>query len=304
MKHSTEFIQSLMSRLNFPDNAKAIFTEILKKLDSDKEFSDPFDRAYKSYMFPLASELKAALGEMTKHADTRGENVHTLHMTFILSCMEELYRRYKLFGIDEEIYWQGADDIRCKLLECIECQGVPGTFVGSWFNGMFNMNRFALGRFQYEKAHFTHEGAFTTKSGHKIEDGSFVLKFHIPSSGIPLSDGVRFDSYKKAFEFYRDSFEGPAILVCSSWLLYPEYQKVFPENSNLRRFANDFEIVASTDEEGFGDAWRVFGKDAGLPSEQLPEKTSLQRSFKKWLTNGGRVGSGYGIILFDGEKIL
>ena len=67
---------------------------------------------------------------------------------------------------------------------------------------------------------------------------------------------------------------------------------------------DDFEMVEWEEEEGFHNGWRVFGKDSDLPLEQLPEKTSLQKAYKKWLVDGNKAGHGYGIIVFDGEKIV
>ncbi len=304
MKHNTEFIQNLMNKINFPEEAKVVFTKILNRLDADSEFAKPFDIAYRSYMFPNAAVIKPALASISRMAEKFGENEYTMHMVFILSCMEELYRRYKIFGYSDEIYYQSADDLRCKLIECMDCEEVPGTFVASWNDGMLRMDRFALGRFQFEKDHFTHKGGFVTKCGYKIEENSTVINFHIPSSGITLTDDVRLDSYKKAYEFYKDCFDGPVIFCCGSWLLYPEHRKFLPENSNILRFMDDFEMISVGESEEFHNGWRVFGKDSDLPITQLPEKTSLQRAYKKWLLDGNKAGDGYGIIVFDGEKIL
>ncbi len=304
MKHNTEFIQNLMEKLSFPEEAKATFTKVLNRLDEDAEFARIFDVTYHCYMYPTAAELKPALAEISRAAEKFGENQYTLHMVFIISCMEELHRRYGLYGLDEKIFWESADDLRCKLLECMECEEVPGTFVADWNDGMFRLTRFALGRFQFEKSQFNHKDGFVTKSGYKIEENSTVINFHIPSSGISLSDEVRFDSYKKAYEFFKDSFDGPVIFCCGSWLLYPEHRKFLPENSNILRFMDDFEIVSWGEEEKFHNGWRVFGKDSDLPLEQLPERTALQRAYKNWLLSGNKAGNGYGIIVFDGERIV
>ncbi len=304
MKHNTEFIQDLMNKLNFPEDAKNVFTKILDKLDNDSDFAKPFDTAYYSYMFPTAAVLKPALASISRMAEKFGENEYTMHMVFILSCMEELYNRFTIFGFSDKIYWESADDLRCKLIECMDCEEVPGTFVAGWNDGLLRMERFALGRFQFEKDPFTHKGGYVTKCGYKIEENSTVINFHIPSSGVPLTDEVRMDAYKQAYEFYKDGFDGPVIFCCGSWLLYPEHRKFLPENSNILRFMDDFEIISSSEQDEFHNGWRVFGKDSDLPLEQLPEKTSLQRAYKKWLLDGNKAGDGYGIIVFDGEKIL
>ena len=40
------------------------------------------------------------------------------------------------------------------------------------------------------------------------------------------------------------------------------------------------------------------------PVDDLPEDTSIRRAFKQRLQQGKPTGYGYGVILFDGEKIL
>ncbi len=304
MKHNTLFIQTLMNKLSFPENSKKTFTKIFERLDNESALAKEFDTAYNFFTYPDFLWLKPALKSVSRAAEKYGENEMTLHFCFILSCMEGLYEKYKKNGLSEEIYWQTADDLRCKLLECIDLYGVDGTFVPDWFEGFFTLNRLALGRFQYQKSLFEVKGGYVTKSGYKIEENTPALSFHIPSSGVSLSDEIRLDSYKKAYEFYKDSFQGPMVLVCHSWLLHPEYKMLLPESSNLVKFMNDFEVTHFENTEKFDDDWRVFGKDKDLPIDQLPEKTSLQRACKQMLKNGCHGGWGYGVILFDGEKII
>ena len=56
--------------------------------------------------------------------------------------------------------------------------------------------------------------------------------------------------------------------------------------------------------ETFGDAWRVFGAASRGPLENLPEGTSMQRSFKRWLLEGHKTGEGRGVLIFDGKTLL
>ena len=69
-------------------------------------------------------------------------------------------------------------------------------------------------------------------------------------------------------------------------------------------FAGDWDILSSQESEEFHDAWRVFGAASKLPPEQWPEDTSMRRTYKKWILEGHKAGSGFGVLLFDGEKIL
>lgn len=41
-----------------------------------------------------------------------------------------------------------------------------------------------------------------------------------------------------------------------------------------------------------------------MPLEQLPTDTSLRKAIVEHLASGGKMGLGFGIILFDGDKII
>lgn len=304
MSHLTTHIKTLMEKSKFNEESILAVTAIEDRLDTDKAFSEKFDKVVYDYMFNDVS-MDKSLAAIGKISSEFGENVFTLNLVFLLNNTQELLNRYRNEGISEEIYWDTVEDIRCKMLECMECEGVPGIFVPSWYNGFFKMTRFALGRFQYEVSKFEHEGGYTTKSGHFLEDGSDIINFHIPSSGVSLVDEIRFDSYKRAFDFYKHLFGGDKIVMCcNSWLLYPEQEKFLPENSNILRFMRDFEIVRFKEKDDFGDAWRIFGKHADLPPEKLPRDTTLRRAYADWILAGNNTGAGYGVIVFDGEKII
>lgn len=304
MLHNNDYIQHFMSRLNFPARAVSCFTDIENMLDSDSEFGDAHDSVVNRFMYPNAHNINERLAECTELARSRGINIYSMHMVFLINCTPILKQRYAETGVSEEIFWASMDDFRCKLLECMNCEGVPGSFVASWYDGFFMMNRFALGRFQYE--HSTYGGEdFTTACGITIKNGDRLIGFHIPSSGVSLTKEVRMDSYKRAYEFYKDEFNGgPVIFGCGSWLLYPRHKEFLPKDSNILGFASDFEIIRSSEREDFGNGWRIFGKDSDLPFDKLPRDTSLKRAYADWLMQGNPAGDGYGVIVFDGEKIL
>ncbi len=233
--------------------------------------------------------------------EVSGLHEYTVAMLFLMAACESLEKRYAESGISQEIFVATMSDLRFKLIECINVKGTVGTFVASWYPGFFNMTRFACGRFQYEKREFKQVfGA----GGHFLKPGDTVLNFHIPSSGVSLSDEVRYDSYRWAREFFFPGEEGPAAFVCSSWLLWPDYEEYIPDGLNLKKFRHDFTVISSSESEGFPNGWRVFGADAELPAHELPEKTSQQRLFKKYCMDGKRHGGGYGVFFFDGKKIV
>ena len=209
---------------------------------------------------------------------------------------------YAREGISDEIYWDTMDDLRCKLLECKEVEGVWGIFVAPWYSGFLAMTRFALGRMQFELTTFGH-GTYE-KNGFTVNNNDIVINMHIPSSGKPFDTEARLDAYRRAYKFFHKDSSKPAVFVCSSWLLYARHPEFLPEGSNILSFMKDFDIIKSEDSDHFGNDWRVFGGKTDCKPEELPRNTSLQRAYADRLMRGEPTGSGFGVFLFDGENIL
>ncbi len=305
MLHYTEFIADFMNRYDYPAEAIETFTRVLKRLDEDKEFGDKMDKLVEGYMYPWADNMQEYLNGVIELSKEYNENECTLDFVFLLLCTPIVYERYKEKGIPEETYWDTMADMRCKLIECIKCEEVPGTFVAGWYHGFFKLERFAYGRFQFEETDYGNDFDFVTKAGYRLTKGQPMIGFHIPSSGVPLTDEVRLDAYKKAYGKYKHLFpDGIMFFSCGSWLLYPRHKEFLPEKSNILKFMSDFEIISWSEAEDFHDAWRIFDKYSDLPADQLPTDTSLRKAYAEWLKAGNKGGSGNGVIVFDGEKIL
>ena len=303
MQHYTEYVKNLT--LNYPEAAQTLFAEVERRLDNEPALGARFDQLIEAYMINETMDLDTALDEAKELAEEMGYSEYTLEFIFIMNCTEILKGRYEAAGIPDEVFNESVDDLRCKLLECMECEGVPGTFVAGWNNGYLKMKRFAYGRFQYEQRIYDFDFDFVMSGGRLVKKGDTFINFHIPSSGIPLTDEVRFDSYRKAYQHYKDLFpDGNVLFGCGSWLLYPRHREFLPERLNIRRFMDDFEIVCWEEKDHFGNDWRVFGHYSDLPLEQWPKDTALRKAYAEWLLSGHKAGDGFGLILFDGEKIL
>ena len=305
MKHNTEFIQSFMAHYDYPAEAVEIITEILNKLDEKKTFGKKFDTVFERFTSHRAGIDSELLKKLSALAEQMEYSPYTVYFVFLLSLTENLKNQYNLLGIDEKIYWDTMLDLRCKMLECMECKGVPGSMNAPWLNGYFRLERIAYGRFAYEVCRYDKEKPFTLKNGHTVKNGDIYIGFHIPSSGVSLTDEVRFDSYKKAYERVKTLFpDGRVVFGCGSWLLFPKHREFLPEHSNILKFMNDFEIVESDESNSFDDAWRIFGRYAGLPCEKLPKDTSLRKAYAEWLSAGNKAGGAFGLFMFDGDKII
>lgn len=296
-----DHIRLVMDRTGFPEEAKACFHRIFQRIQTEDALRKAYYRILNTYLYECPDmKLESALDRVTTLAADYGENQFSMHMAFILSCTPRMYQLYEEEGIPEEIYWDSVEDLKYKLIECMECKGVPGTFVGSWFHGWFRLKRFALGRFQYEPICYDFGAPVTLPSGDVLMPGTPVANMHIPASGIPLTDAVRNDSYRRAYEFLSRRFQSNQVyLCCSSWLLFARHREFLPAHSNILKFMNDFHLTCSLEDTCFHDAWRVYGHYADGPVEDYPEDSSMQRAFKNWLLQGNHTGSGWGCMLLE-----
>lgn len=288
------FLQLLMEKTGFPQEAQQAYRAAAGQIDPS-EMAGAIAFYYEN---DFDTRLVAPLiEEMSSHS---GVSVYTVWGLFLALAAENAYKAYQEEGIPEKVFFDTFSDLRCKTIECKENKGVWGTFVAFWYPIFYRLDIFKLGRLEYEL--ISYRGPETVLGGHTVRPGDKVLNIHIPSSGEAFHRAARLESYRLAYEFFKDRLGGgPLAFVCHSWLLYPEYRNVLPAGSNIVSFMDDFAILEAED-GAFDDAWRVFGPEADRAPADLPERTSMQRAFKKHLLAGGKTGCAQGIFLFDGGE--
>lgn len=293
----------VMEKHDYPAEAREAIIRAEEKILNNEQANKIYDSMYKTYW--LKKKNFGDFSDKTKAlAKLIDEPEYTVNLVLLLNCTKPLKAAYKKNGISEEIYWTSILDLKVKMLECKENYNIWGTFVEGWFMGFFEMRRFGIGRFQFDLSDFGEE--FYEENGICIKDSDFCLGLHIPSHIGPLTYETRLDTYKKAFEFFKDRFDGKHIVVCcNSWLLYPDNLNILPDNSNAADFILDFQPLDIKKTYDFGDCWRIFnvGTSCLRPAE-LPRNTSMQKVFGKWFDEGKKAGSAYSILIFDGEKIV
>jgi hypothetical protein len=275
-------ITEILSLARFPEEARECFENALAHIESDAGLSPRLCELEKAYM--AGEDTKTA---RTSLSEVTGIHIHTLEMLLLLCCAVTLRGIYRDKGYDDELFCGVLTDLRCKLTECKNVKGIWGTFVFSWFFRFYNCTRFMLGRLQYETvaAKYDYKDVFKA--------GDTVYNCHIPSSG-PLTPELVEESLRLAREFY--GVEGAMPVVCHSWLLYPKHYELF--GANTRAFAERFDVINTDEQENNGDAWRIFGRDAD-DLEALPQNTSLQREFYRYIKDGNKMGNGYGVLLYS-----
>lgn len=187
---------------------------------------------------------------------------------------------YKERGIGEEIFVDTMSCFSRFVREHKESFGEYGFDRAFWTGRQLSLNLFRLGALEYE---------------YSQDEGEKVISVHIPSN-TDLSAAAIESSLLQAKEFFaRYGGEyADAKYTCFSWLLAPALKEVLPPQSRILYFQSLFEIKAVYEENDGYKLW-VF-KNSALKPEDFPVNTSLQRSLKKFVLAGGKVGEAYGVM--------
>ena len=220
-------------------------------------------------------------------------------------CLSAMWLRedFLAAGHSEGVFWDSICDLSYKIRECRNVKKVWGIFSPpGWYDKYYQVRIFKLGRLEYEVKTYSgepyHLGEYT------VQEGDFVCNVHIPSSG-PLTVESRLDSYRRAYAFFAEQRGNkPLVCVCNSWLLYPQHKEIFPNHLNMVNFLDDWDIIRSSEDPEFKNAWRLFDCDYHGDVSALPQDNTARRAMAKWLAEGKNAGTGFGVMLFDGEKIL
>lgn len=296
---NTAFMKELMSELNFPAESRSFMESVIFEVEqkAGQEMQQARDIYISSgYDWPQIEPL------LEKAANISGMPLYSINLILLLSCCEELRAAFAAEGIESKLFLDTVGDLRCKLYECREVYGIWGNFVPFWYKIFFQRKILTLGRLEYEDVIFNKPSQ--SVAGFNLKQGTAVKSLHIPS-GSPLTEAAYMESYRQAYDFFKaELVDGILVCVCESWLLHPSTNKLLSPTSNTVKFVNSFELLSYRDMEKFEDKWRVFGKDFEKADVELPETSSMQRAYKAHILSAGKLGEGYGVLLFDGHKIL
>ncbi len=238
-------------------------------------------------------------GELT----LAGEHVRlpreTVCLLFCILLTPTLHRLYIEGGYPDALYDGAVLDLKWKSIECEKMNGFTGISCFDWMYRWYSLERFALGRLQYQRER-ANRVILTDRV--LLERGDPYLNMRIPSSG-PLTREAVVDSYGMAKEFFSSRLEGrPVVIQCTSWLLFPRHRELLPPSSNIRRFSEDFALYDWGESAEGEELWRIFYKNAKNPPDQLPRRTTLERVYADLLMRGERPGWGSGVLLANDVK--
>ena len=285
-------LTEILNLLEFPAEASGFFEEMFEKTGNSPSLTAKLDALEKLYFESFNSEeLEAKLSEFSNES---GYHKYSVDLFLALYSCIRLKDMYAQKGYSTEFFAHTMKDLTYKLIECKKLHDIWGSFVFPWFAGFYKMDRFCLGRLQYEPKVFEFEYGDIKKKG------DTVINIHIPSAGPLLPEDVQ-ESLRLAYDFFGPNYGDKLVFMCHSWLLYPPTAAFYPDGSNMKAFYDVFEIIHESEEPNDYDLWRVFYVDT-KDYKSLPRETTLQKKFYDHLNAGNHFGNGLGMIVYSPDN--
>ena len=295
-----QYLKKILDEYSYADAAKVAYTQVHETLELYPDQKAKLENA-KDLLFETPQNDKLLLSILAEVSERIGIPKNTVNFYAFITATERLVACYREMNIPESVIHSILRDFKVKDEECFMYTGIHGSFSDGWLVGWFKRDRFAFGRLQFNIGALTYPEI--TVGGKTFREGDKIICIHIPRLPDPFTPEARLESYKGAYEFFKDCFNDKEIpFTCNSWLLHPYNKEVLKPTANVVTFLEEFKPMRTYD----GEVWIrfIFGKLYTGNPDDLPEESSLHRGYKKYLKEGGKTGSGYGIFLFDGENII
>ena len=259
-------MEQLCRNINMPEEV----TRRMVELDRTLEFYPCLELLMEESTWAEGLEqIKEVLGE-----DPGGFK----RLCCMLRCALRSKEEYRRLGISEAIYVATMGAFSRFVREHRASYGHYGFDRGFWVTRQVSSKLFRIGQLEYELT---------------AREGMPIVSLHIPTDS-DLRPEILVPSMKAGLaELYRIFPEyADKPVYCHSWLLSPLLKEVLPEQSNILAFQRLFDIQPDAIPGKDVLLW-VF-RNPGLPPEQYPENTSLQRKLKAFFLKGGAFVEGKG----------
>lgn len=279
--------EELSEKIKMPDDACREIYEYLDFFKNDEEFKSIKE------IFYTGEDVEGLLFELAKK---KGKRPLLTVLAFCYFCADRMYEIFTDKGFGDKVYIDSFTDVRVWALTCKNNYGEWGMKEFCWLQKTLRGELYRLGRLQFEFFPFPYE--HYENHGVVINKGDTVINTHIPEDGgFPRAE--RLESYRQAYEKL-----GRLPFVCESYLLYPAQYEFLNPDSNIVDFMNEYEIIHCEENDKMNDMWRIFGVRESYEASTLPRNTSLRRAYADHIEKTGKNGWGFGVLIFDGEKIL
>ena len=296
------YLEKFLNEFEYPDEAQTVILSGYDYLKSQKDLADFFDSSFKAYengYFNWDEELKI-LEELTKERDV---HTYTLNLIFFICMTKHARVLYEEKELPYSLFKDTFMDLRYKLVETKNRYGVWGTSCYlAWYIWFYTLERFALGRLQFEIKPFRGTRPYTAH-GVTINPEEDCLNIHIPSSG-PLTPSSVEDSFKRAYEFYKGRFKGDYIpIMCMSWLLFTEHYNMLDKNSNIIQFMKRFDMLFTEHFSSYGIPFMVlYNRTFNGDINSYEPDNSLKRGYIELVKQERPCGTTCGVTLYKPEK--
>lgn len=202
----------------------------------------------------------------------RGLAWRHLYVYAYLALIGPVRTYHRDHGVPDAVSWATLADLGRNLAVDRRMRGEGWPVMQSWLTLHVRGGLYELGRLQHHR-------------------GDGVIDLHIPESG-PLTPEAVDASLDQARAFFPRCFpaERYTAFACGSWLLDPQLREYLPEDSNIVRFQQRFELEPYEQPEGLDpdvEALRFVFRSLTTPLDRLPRSTVLQRAIIDHLKAGG-----------------
>lgn len=254
--------------------------DICKKINAPKEMLQYIsEKLVPLEVLQSLTDISTASSGYKQLNELLGNDNNGLKMyACMLNAATTTYEKYLHYGINENVF---IDTMYCFTRfakEHYASYGIYGFDRGWWTYRQLSCVLFKIGELEYE-----------------YRDDEKTIHLHIPSSANISTENCKMSLNE--FNIFTSKYfpEKRYPIVCRSWLLSPALDKLLSPQSNILKFKKCFDITSWDRTETEFMQW-VYGK-IDIEYDKLPEKTSLQRNMKKYLVNGGVVGSAFGRLV-------
>ena len=259
--------------------------ELAKKLDLSADIIERLERLLLNKSETVNKYAEMCISSGFHHL--RGKSgIFNLAVILKLAC--DVKSKYDYAGIDEKVYYDTMSDIK------IWCDKTGGKGLKNydWLKNHVRFELFRLGRLQFQFYECKNKTLIYGKL--PFTYGDKLIYVHIPEGESLAEEKCRasFDEAKEFFNRYFPEYEYK-YYFCESWLLFEDNKEFMAKDSNILKFMSLFDIRYSIKID-IQAIERIFGKRC-LFKKNYSEKTTLQRSAKKYLLDGNKLGVGIGV---------
>lgn len=217
-----------------------------------------------------------------------GPNCHPfITNILLLSGYKEHSNNIEKYKLDNEQCNIHKERVKAALTNDIYQRHYNGIRISQmlWGTYFVNLRLIEVGRLQYE---LCNNNPITNKE-------ELCIKIHIPSDKKLESNEVEY-SLNESKELIKKYFKlDNKKYYCNSWLLSNQIRKLLPDNSNIAKFHDMFNIIET--EECVDDILNFVYNIRSIDNyNNLVEDTSLQRKIKQYLLEGKTIRKGIGVL--------